>query len=134
MVNYYGPEMDVSNQTRVFSDELGETTRDYFASAVQFCFVLTAGIMIMFVLLVAIYLLVWRQGQLAILLLPLFLTWGTMMVATPASMIYRYNLYLVLALPMVVYLLFWGKKRSEARQNKKNRTTQQAKLTAVVEK
>lgn len=134
MVNYYGPEMDVSNQTRVFSDELGVTTRDYFASAVQFCFVLTAGIMIMFVLLVAIYLLVWRQGQLAILLLPLFLTWGTMMVATPASMIYRYNLYLVLALPMVVYLLFWGKKRSEARQNKKNRTTQQAKLTAVVEK
>lgn len=103
MMASYG--FDVANQPRVFSDEFATTARQYFSGTLQNCFALTAGIMIMFVLLVAVLLVIWGQARYLLLLLPIVLTWGTMMVATPASMIYRYNVYLVFTLPMVVFVL-----------------------------
>lgn len=63
---------------------------------------LTPGIM--FLLLNLCTCIVWKNKRYKLMLtfLPLYLCWGCMMVASPASMIYRYSFYLLLSLPFVL--------------------------------
>ena len=107
---------DISNQPQIFSDEFGALARRYFGGSLRICFALNAGIIIMFILLISILLVIWGQSRYLLILIPLITTWGTMMIATPASMMYRYNVYLVFALPIIIFLLgFAANKRKTGR-------------------
>lgn len=59
---------------------------------------------IMFLLLNLCTCIAWKNKRYKLMLtfLPLYLCWGCMMVASPASMIYRYSFYILLSLPLVL--------------------------------
>lgn len=65
----------------------------------------TPGFMIMLIC-IAVAMLVKRRGKrIIVVLLPVYVNWGTMMIASPASLIYRYSFYLLLISPIVYAML-----------------------------
>ncbi len=92
---------ELSNQP-LLSPELSETLDDYYQTTSTTNMYLNAGIIILICLGCVAIIIVSKKYIYLILFLPIFLTWGSMMIATPASMIYRYNFYLLLALPFII--------------------------------
>lgn len=106
-----GEPYDFENEQIIFSDETEITTKNYYNSQITKSFALTSGIMIYFCLTVVGFLFIWRRSSLILILLPILMVWGTMMLTTPASTIYRYNYYLVLALPIITFTLLYGQDK-----------------------
>lgn len=67
----------------------------------------TPGFMILLICIAAAMLAKRFGRRIIIALLPVYVNWGTMMIASPASLIYRYSFYLVLSLP-IVYVMIIG--------------------------
>lgn len=63
--------------------------------------ILGPGIMFWLCILCLIELIIYRKYRICIIFLPVLLNWATLMVAAPASFIYRYSFYLVLSLPIL---------------------------------
>ena len=63
---------------------------------------INTGVMILICLGCLVFVVVSKKYNYIIIFLPVFLSWGSMMIGTPASMIYRYNFYLLLALPFII--------------------------------
>lgn len=70
---------------------------------VGFCINLILGVGIMFWLCVwcMIELIIYKKYKICFVFLPTLLNWATLMVAAPASFIYRYGFYLVLSCPIL---------------------------------
>lgn len=66
---------------------------------------LGAGIMLWTCVLFIIELVIYRKYKICSVFLPVILNWGTMMLAAPASLIYRYSFYLVLSLPVLFFIM-----------------------------
>ena len=75
-----------------------------FETLIMKNFSFTPGAMIWLVLLCVTILLMRKMYSECVPYLPIIFTWGTMMVASPASLIYRYSYYLVLTLPIVIIM------------------------------
>lgn len=89
---------------RVLPEQLNENLKNLFIQAMQCNFLITPGVMIFVIFLCAAMLVrknIWKG---LIPCIPVVLTWGTMMAASPASMIYRYSYYLLVCLPVIVVL------------------------------
>lgn len=85
---------------KTISNVLDKVCRIVFKANMLF----TPGVMIWGVFLCLALLLGEKMYRACVPWLPLVFTWGTMMIASPASLIYRYSYYLVLALPVVFIL------------------------------
>ena len=83
-------------------NDMTELLQGFYEDACEWNLWLTPGIM--FLLLNLCTCIVWKNKRYKLMLtfLPLYLCWGCMMVASPASMIYRYSFYLLLSLPFVL--------------------------------
>lgn len=83
-------------------NDVTELLQELYEDACEWNLWLTPGIM--FSLLNLCTCIAWknRRYRLILTFLPLYLCWGCMMVASPASMIYRYSFYLLLSLPFVL--------------------------------
>lgn len=81
---------------------LTKLLQGFYEDACEWNLWLTPGIM--FLLLNLCTCIVWKNKRYKLMLtfLPLYLCWGCMMVASPASMIYRYSFYILLSLPFVL--------------------------------
>lgn len=83
-------------------NDMTELLQGFYEDACEWNLWLTPGIM--FLLLNLCTCIVWKNKRYKLMLtfLPLYLCWGCMMVASPASMIYRYSFYILLSLPFVL--------------------------------
>ena len=83
-------------------NDMTELLQGFYENACEWNLWLTPGIM--FLLLNLCTCIVWKNKRYKLMLtfLPLYLCWGCMMIASPASMIYRYSFYLLLSLPFVL--------------------------------
>lgn len=83
-------------------NDMTELLQGFYEDACEWNLWLTPGIM--FLLLNLCTCIVWKNKRYKLMLtfLPLYLCWGCMVVASPASMIYRYSFYLLLSLPFVL--------------------------------
>ena len=81
---------------------LTKLLQEFHEDACEWNLWLTPGIM--FLLLNLCTCIAWKNKRYKLMLtfLPLYLCWGCMMVASPASMIYRYSFYILLSLPFVL--------------------------------
>ena len=60
-----------------------------------------AGIMLWLCVWCMIELIIYKKYRICLVFLPVLLNWATLMVAAPASFIYRYSFYLVVSLPLL---------------------------------
>lgn len=83
-------------------NDMTELLQGFYDNACEWNLWLTPGIM--FLLLNLCTCIAWKNKRYKLMLtfLPLYLCWGCMMVASPASMIYRYSFYILLSLPFVL--------------------------------
>lgn len=84
--------------------ELNNVLDKIFKMAVKINMLCTPGLIIWIIFLCITILLGEGMYRACVPYLPIIFTWGTMMIASPASLIYRYSYYLVLTLPIVVLL------------------------------
>ena len=84
--------------------EVSAKLENLFGTAIMKNFSFTPGAMMWLVFLCVTILFGKKMYVACVPYLPIIFTWGTMMIASPASLIYRYSYYLVLALPIVVVM------------------------------
>lgn len=80
---------------------VGEQINTIFQSLFRINLVLGAGIMFWICSGLMIELLIHQKYKICSIFVPAMLNWATMMIASPASFIYRYSFYLVLLLPIL---------------------------------
>lgn len=67
----------------------------------RFNLILGAGIMLWLCVWCIIELFIYKKYRVCLVFMPILLNWATLMVASPASFIYRYSFYLILSLPLL---------------------------------
>lgn len=66
--------------------------------------ILGAGIMLWLCVWCIMELIIYRKYRICLVFMPVLLNWVTLMIAAPASFIYRYSFYLVLSLPILLLI------------------------------
>lgn len=107
----------LSNQPAL-SPELSGILNNYYQSTALVNLFFSAGVIILICFGCTAIIIVTKKYRYLILYLPVYLTWGSMMIATPASMIYRYNFYLLLSLPFIIFVAI--KATQKTKKIKKN--------------
>ncbi len=96
-------ENNLQNQS-ILPQGVSAKLENLFGTLIMKNFSFTPGVMIWLVFLCAMILFGKKMYTACVPYLPIIFTWGTMMVASPASLIYRYSYYLVLVLPIVIVM------------------------------
>ena len=94
-------ENGLVNQS-VLPQAISTSLKKVFKVIIVANFIITPGTMIFIVLLCIAILLSKKKYSASVSYLPVVFTWGTMMIASPASLIYRYSYYLVVVLPIII--------------------------------
>lgn len=92
------------NNKALFPSEVNQEIQTFFKSSFTINLILSPGIMFWIVAALYAMLLAKKRYSICLVFLPILLVWFTLMVASPASFVYRYSFYLVLALPVILVL------------------------------
>lgn len=92
--------------TSLFPESVSNKLDGFYQNAFRLNLHLSMGIMMWINLLCLAFLLASKKWQSAIVMLPNALTWISMMLASPSSMIYRYGFFLLLTLPFVLLVTY----------------------------
>lgn len=103
---------------RIFPEKIFSFLNTFLTISFRLSLLLSPGMMIMIVFAQMALLFTKQKWKSCIYLLPLVIIWLTMMLASPASMIYRYSFYLVLTLPCTMILTMIELSRGGAVQVK----------------
>lgn len=90
----------------LFPESVSNKVDGLYQSAFRLNLRLSMGIMVWINVLCLAFLLASKKWQSALVILPNALTWISMMLASPSSMIYRYGFFLLLTLPAVLLLTY----------------------------
>ena len=85
----------------IFPASINKQFQCFFESAFKVNLLMSPGIMFWCVLSCEVMLITKKLFRMCLSFLPIILIWLTMMIATPASFIYRYSFYLILTLPII---------------------------------
>lgn len=80
---------------------LSEYLNDFFNKAFCVGLIFRPGIMFWFCMGLMVILCIYKKSQMCCIFLPIILNWIIMMIASPASYIYRYSFYLFLSIPIL---------------------------------
>lgn len=84
--------------------KLNDALKNIYIKALRLNFIVTPGLMLFMVLGCIAILFAKHRVDVCVPCMPILATWGTMMIASPASLIYRYSYYFVLTVPVVIVM------------------------------
>ena len=113
---------------KIFSQEVNHELQTFFESAFTINLVLCPGIMFWLIATLCALLIAKKKCRIFLAFFPIILVWLTYMISSPASFIYRYSFYLVLALP-VVFVLALKELESQFSDKSKNKYRKNMKKT-----
>lgn len=90
----------------IISDGLYKKLNGLYWIIVNGCIIFSGGVLFFLELLCVTFLLAQKKKTEMLCLLPIFLTWLSMMLASPGSLIYRYIFYMLISLPFSISVLF----------------------------